>query len=432
MKNFSRFALCLAIGAATMTGFTACSDNNDPSNNGEQTTTDPKDAELEEISKQYINNTIYETYGELALSTDTLFNKLYDLKADVQAGDKDKVTDERIADICKTFLNARAWYEKSEAFLYGAATDFGIDPHIDTWPLDLGGLATALTNTAQLQAMDAYDGDKTKENYTGDQYAGNKLGPELLGFHGIEFVIFRQGKPRTAADLLGEETYEGLPSQMTRPTSTVSGENEIVFATAVAGDLRNKCFQMEVAWNADAPADHAQKVEDLELQSTVNGGDFSYGENFLNAGKAGSTYASWRKAAEAILVAGCSNIANEVGNTKMATPHTGENPNYIESPYSENSRTDFTDNIISIENSYMGGVAGKRDETKSLHAYLQKYNPDLDTKLAAAIKDAQAQIQAIPQPFVVNYKDAQVQKAIDACNTLNDLLNEAAKWILNN
>ena len=32
---------------------------------------------------------------------------------------------------CETFLEARAWWEKSEAFLYGAATDFGIDPHIE-------------------------------------------------------------------------------------------------------------------------------------------------------------------------------------------------------------------------------------------------------------------------------------------------------------
>lgn len=434
MKKISKLALCLAIGATTLTGFTACSDDNsDPSTE----TTDPKDAELAEIGKQYIDNTIYETYGQLSTETDNLFNQLYDLKADWQAGKTSEITDERIQKICETFLKARAWYEKSEAFLYGAATDFGIDPHIDTWPLDLKGLATALSNTDQVAAMDDYDDNdgkdpKTKENYIGDQYAGNKLGPELLGFHGIEFIIFREGKPRTAKDLMDGEEYNGLPSQASKPSGTVTGLNEVIFATAVAGDLRNKCFQMEVSWNADAPKDRIDKVESLEWPMTVNGGDSSYGQNFLAAGQAGSTYASWRKAAEAILVAGCSNIANEVGNTKMGTPHTGEDVNYIESPYSENSRTDFTDNIISIENSYMGGVAEKRDESKSLHAYLQKYNPDLDTKLVAAIKDAQDKIQAIPQPFVDNYKDEKVQTAIDACNTLNTLLNDAAKWILNN
>ena len=53
-----------------------------------------------------------------------------------------------------THLEARAWWEKSEAFLYGAATDFGIDPHIDSWPLDLDGLQTALKNTEQVEIVD--------------------------------------------------------------------------------------------------------------------------------------------------------------------------------------------------------------------------------------------------------------------------------------
>ena len=41
----------------------------------------------------------------------------------------------------------------------GAATDFGIDPHIDSWPLDLDGLQTALKNTEQVEAMGGEDGD---------------------------------------------------------------------------------------------------------------------------------------------------------------------------------------------------------------------------------------------------------------------------------
>lgn len=44
-------------------------------------------------------------------------------------------------------------YEESEAFLFGAATDFGIDPHIDTWPLDANGLATALSNAEQVSNL---------------------------------------------------------------------------------------------------------------------------------------------------------------------------------------------------------------------------------------------------------------------------------------
>ena len=49
------------------------------------------------------------------------------------------------------FLQARQSWEESEAFLYGAATDFGIDPHIDTWPLDVEALATSLSNAEQVE-----------------------------------------------------------------------------------------------------------------------------------------------------------------------------------------------------------------------------------------------------------------------------------------
>ena len=106
--------------------------------------------------------------------------------------------DADVAEACDIFIQARANYETSEAFLFGAATDFGIDPHIDTWPLDLQGLAVALNNTTQIREMDSYaDGHAgDPAYYTGDAYAGNKLGPELLGFHGIEFIIFRNGAPR--------------------------------------------------------------------------------------------------------------------------------------------------------------------------------------------------------------------------------------------
>lgn len=85
---------------------------------------------------------------------------------------------------------------KSEAFLFGAATDFGIDPHIDTWPLDLEGLATELKNTDKVANMDGEDGIS---------YAANKLGQELLGFHGIEFIIFRDGANRKIEKLRGVE-----------------------------------------------------------------------------------------------------------------------------------------------------------------------------------------------------------------------------------
>ena len=83
-----------------------------------------------------LDHTVYVTYKNLADETEQLVKDLQALKS--------SKTDANVKATCETFLEARAWWEKSEAFLYGAATDFGIDPHIDSWPLDLDGLQTAL------------------------------------------------------------------------------------------------------------------------------------------------------------------------------------------------------------------------------------------------------------------------------------------------
>ena len=92
----------------------------------------------------------------------------------------------------------------------------------------------------------------------------------------------------------------------------------------------------------------------------------------LAAGKAGSTYASWQEVMVTILQAGCENIANEVANTKIGNPYSGEDVNYIESPYSHKSFVDFRDNILSIKNSLYGGrKADGRDTSKSIIQYMK-------------------------------------------------------------
>lgn len=427
MKLFKRQALALA--ALMQTGaFTACSEDEPGTVAADDAT---QEAALQAVTRQYFTATVHPTYAQLADSTSQLFDALHAMKLKLQ-NDPMSLTDNDVEQACQIFIQARANYETSEAFLFGAATDFGIDPHIDTWPLDLQGLAVALNNSTQIQEMDAYEAghEGAPDYYTGDTYAGNKLGPELLGFHGIEFIIFRNGAPRTAASLRGTDRYEGTSLE---GRYSVTGLNELIFATAVAGDLRNKCWQMEVAWNENAPADHRAKVaDDMEWPCSVAGTGLSYGQNFLAAGQPGSTYASVRKAVEAILDAGCASIADEVGNTKIGKPFTGEDKNYIESPYSERSLYDFYDNIMSIENSYMGGRPELRDESLSLHAYLSRYNAELDTKVVQAIDHAKQCIEACPKPFVRYYNAPQVETAIAACNDLEAALSEACQWILKN
>ena len=346
------------------------------------------------ILEQYVNHTIAPTYTHLANYSEQLVSDLQALR--------DDRTQSNLNRACETFLSARSWWEKSEAFLFGAASDFGIDPHIDSWPLDVDAFNTMMTNTAQIEAMDAEDGDV---------YAGEKLGNSLLGFHGIEYILFSNGSPKNASELT---------------------ELELIYAIAVAGDLRNRCFQLEVSWLGNAaPRSHRDKLEELELNCTVNGGSYSYGTNLVKAGTLGSTYASSISGLMAI-VDGCRTIADEVGTSKIGKPYNGEDPNYIESPYSHKSIEDFYNNILSIENAYWGGVDGERNEELSLHAYVKELDGLLDARVLEAIGNAKNKIQAMPVPFVENYTNQANAAAIEACQHLDEVLSDVNELLSKN
>ncbi len=60
----------------------------------------------------------------------------------------------------------------------------------------------------------------------GDIYAGEKLGNSLLGFHGIEYILFEDGSPKSVLEI---------------------SDLHLTYAVAVAGDLRNRCWQLELS-----------------------------------------------------------------------------------------------------------------------------------------------------------------------------------------
>ena len=360
------------------TNFSSCNKNHE--------TTDEANNEMKEaIIKQYLNHTVYPTYAKLAEKTDALVENLETLK--------DNMTQVNVDAATVTFLEARHWWELSEAFLFGAASDFGIDPHIDSWPLDEDAFNRLMTSPNMIAQL-ATDEDGT--------VAGEQLGNALLGFHGIEYILFRNGNPRNVADL---------------------NNDMMVYAMAVSRDLRNRCFQLEVSWNENAPQSHKSLMDELELNTTVNGSDNTYGTNMIQSGQAGSTYASLTNALEAI-ADGCIDIADEVGTSKIGKCHTGEDMTYVESPYSQKSIIDFYDNIMSVKNAYMGGMEGQRDETLSLHTYIKDNNAELDAKALNAIGNALTKIQAMKAPFVLYYADASAGKAMEACQDLSDVMAE--------
>ena len=416
MKKIFKYAMVLAAACTITMSFTACGSDDDDVTPADPNALSETETAIQALTSQYVENVVFATYTNLANATAELYNQLDDAKTKFRAG---KLTQSDIDAICNKFLEARGFWEASEAFLYGPATTFGIDPHIDTWPLDLDALALSLSNAGQVAMLD--DGDD------GIAYAGAKLGQELLGFHGIEFILFRDGQNRSLASLQANENDEAFAGK------TVTGEQELVYAVAVAGDLRDKCFQLEVAWRGETAAQaHQDRVEECEYETQF--GSLYYGENMLSAKKAGSTYATWQEVMIAIFDSGCSNICAEVANTKIGNAWSGEDVNYIESPYSKKSFQDFHDNISSIKNSLYGGIGLSSPNSKSIMALLKKDNAalasELQTKLDAALAALDACRKGTAFVDIINSgnRDAKVQTAIDAINDLDDTLQEGATW----
>jgi hypothetical protein len=350
MKNL-KFPLYLMLAGLLACGLVACSDDDDVDPFAE------KEKALAPAISQYVNNTVIATYKSLADASILLYEAIDVLK-------DDPTSDNLVTAVTQAWKDSRVYWERSEAFLYGAVADFGIDPHIDTWPLDETTFNNTIENPGFIKSMAAEGGDV---------WAANTLGYALLGFHGIEYIFFREGSPKSASEITAEE---------------------LIYARAVAGDLRNQCVRLEASWaGIDAVSDEKKNlIEELELEIIPSTTSLSYGENMLTAGKTGSTYRTVTDAARAI-IAGCITISDEVGEVKIGTAYNAEDINYIESPYSFNSIVDFVDNIKSIENAYLGGA----DENKrgaSVSDYIKNIDPDLDTKVNNAIKNAIAKINA--------------------------------------
>ena len=372
MKNLFKKSIYAAT-ALLVAASAACSDDK----GSEAPDADVRETALKSVAADFVNKTVVPTYRSLA---DACIELQASCEAMLEAYDEGALTDERIRTAGDDWKRARQYWEWSEAFLFGAASDYDIDPHIDSWPLDLNALQSMVLNNAQTMAYIEQNPDFV-----------STLGFGLLGFHALEYMLFAEGGTRAARTL-------------DRP--------QLVYLVGVANDLCNQCVRLEAAWcgGIDAVSEAKRTIlEDAELDEVED-----YGGYMLDAGQVGSRYKSYTEVGEEMLQ-GCIDIATEVGSQKIGRPANGtseEDINYIESPHSYNSRQDFVDNIISIRNAYEGSNAGDA----SIGDWIASVNPTLDKEVREAIAEAIAKIEACPAPFVKTRTDQRWKEAAEYCN----------------
>lgn len=307
-------------------------------------------------------------------------------------------TQEALDAACKQWKIARADWEKSEAFLFGAADEYSIDPHTDTWPVDQAALANVLRDNSIMSDIE----NKVKQLNSG-----------LLGYHGIEYVLFREGKARDI-------------NQFT--------DLEYKYVCAVAKDLYQATCVLQTTWDGSKSGNrYNETVNYLKSHTSLNDdgdvtdGTLSYknfGEGFKNTPS--EDYESDVDATIQI-IEGARDIISEVAGSKIGLPWSGQDNSYIESPYAYNSIIDFYDNIVGCKNALYGQFdATSPTENSLLYFCLNSDNTTLKSqaqKVQSNLDDALSKINNMKAPFALNYTDSSVKTAIDALNALDEALD---------
>lgn len=425
MKKYLKLPLYVAMAGVLSTGMVSCSDDEDDD------ITNVRENAIKEIVEDYTENTVIPTYEALADAA----MELYSCCHAMYTSGSGNVTTAQVTAAGAAWKEARKYWERSEAWLFGPAGDYDVDPHIDSWPLAKNDMESLLADDAEMSLMDAEGVYASSQDYG------------ILGFHALEYMLF---------------ALEGSgASQTSVAHSTGYTAQELSYIAGVAGDLRNQCIILEAAWRGESNISATKRavltqVRTLTAITSANQyyatalNDLANGLCYANEMKnpvegSASDFVNYLACAQTMITDGIQNIANEVGNIKIGNPtgqglsdETAFDPNYIESPYSLNSIEDFKGNIISIENAYRGiqssqsynsGETLIKPVTHSLSAYVASLDASLDSRVKTAISNAYNSIGQMAEPFAYTCNSSGAystinRNAIEACNTLNDVFNE--------
>ena len=149
--------------------------------------------ELRNIVADYVDVVVLPTYRDLATANANLHNAVQQLKSNPSTS-----TFEAAA---KAWMAARQPWESSEAFLFGPVDELGLDPNMDSWPLDQDAIKNVLSS-GDFSGME-WDGEFEGEDENGNM---SKHAEEIAeaqsirGFHTLEFLLFKNGQPRTVGN----------------------------------------------------------------------------------------------------------------------------------------------------------------------------------------------------------------------------------------
>lgn len=137
------------------------------------------EAGMRPVVEQYVDAVVVPTYTDLARKNAALYDAVVALGT--------APSNATFAAACEAWLAAREPWETSEAFLFGPVDELGLDPNMDSWPLDQDAIVKILTS-GNYDSLNWNDGDSDD---------AIEAAQSLRGFHTLEFLLFKNGNPRT-------------------------------------------------------------------------------------------------------------------------------------------------------------------------------------------------------------------------------------------
>ncbi|MDR1357219.1 MAG: hypothetical protein LBJ58_06075 [Tannerellaceae bacterium] len=240
----------------------------------------------------------------------------------------------------------------------------------------------------------------------------------------VGMVVFSCGKDNEGVDEDKPDPQAGFDEQIEALALSAKWNN---YLEATAEELYEDCVKLYAAWAGP------NALNDEE--AGIVGGAGFYAQLQAPDGYAAlvknpdeSEFGSATAAIEGTIVQGSIDIAGEVGEQKIGGPNAlakgGNNAQAVlevESWYSFNSLDDYGNNIISIRNSYFGGINAVSAQGSSLAAFVANNDADLDARLQGAISNALNAIGTMDKPFRNNLTGAKVDAAIAACSDLAEI-----------
>jgi putative iron-regulated protein len=268
--------------------------------------------------------------------------------------------------ICREkWKSTRSSWERSEGFLFGPVSTDNIDPRIDSWPINYLLIDNILATSTPLTIS----------------YVDN-LEDGLKGFHTIEYLLWGVDGTKLA---------------------TTFSSREKDFLSALALNLKTLCFEAKNSWDPNGVTNFSNQI--------------------TSAGKGSTLYQTQLQAYEEIINA-MIGICDEVAAGKIGETFITLDPSLEESPFSDNSITDFKNNIKSVQYIYLGQYVL---DGYGIEDLIKSNNSSMDGQIRLKINTALQSLENITDPFgtAITTQGAQVQNSINSINALKTYLEES-------